>query len=86
MFTLQYRPLSHRYFILSFSMFTILLQPSYLNPSRSLILCISTAPSRSLGLPSDITHFLTNGADRVLLKPLNIEAFGQAMKDVQSKA
>jgi hypothetical protein len=36
----------------------------------------------SIGLPSDITHFLENGADRVLLKPLDINAFGNAIRDM----
>ena len=36
-----------------------------------------------LGLPSDVAHFLSCGADRVLLKPLDILAFGEAMRDVR---
>ena len=33
------------------------------------------------GLPSDIQHFLNCGADRVLLKPLDMNAFRQAMRE-----
>ena len=32
------------------------------------------------GLPSDVTHFLSCGVDKVLLKPLDMEAFTRAMK------
>lgn len=32
------------------------------------------------GLPTDVEHFLACGADRVLLKPLNIDAFKDAMR------
>jgi hypothetical protein len=35
------------------------------------------------GLPSDVAHFLSCGADKVLLKPLDILAFGEAMRDVR---
>jgi hypothetical protein len=35
------------------------------------------------GLPTDVAHYLNCGADRVLLKPLDINAFGQAMKDME---
>ena len=35
------------------------------------------------GLPADVAHFLSCGADRVLLKPLDILAFGEAMRDVR---
>ena len=35
------------------------------------------------GLPSDIEHFLSSGADKVLLKPLDTEAFGKAMKEIR---
>ena len=35
------------------------------------------------GLPADVAHFLTCGADKVLLKPLDILAFGEAMRDVR---
>ena len=34
------------------------------------------------GLPSDIEMFLSCGANKVLLKPLNLDAFGEAMKDM----
>jgi hypothetical protein len=34
------------------------------------------------GLPSDIQHFLNCGADRVLLIPLDMNAFNQAMRDI----
>ena len=33
------------------------------------------------GLPADVAHFLSCGADKILLKPLDILAFGQAMRD-----
>ena len=35
--------------------------------------------SHIAGLPSDIAHFISCGADKVLLKPLDIEAFKEAM-------
>ena len=35
------------------------------------------------GLPSDIEHFLSSGANKVLLKPLDTEAFGKAMKEIR---
>ena len=35
------------------------------------------------GLPADVAHFLSCGADKVLLKPLDILAFGEAMRDVR---
>jgi CheY-like chemotaxis protein len=35
----------------------------------------------STGLPADIAHFLACGADRVLLKPLDMNAFGKAMEE-----
>ena len=35
------------------------------------------------GLPSDIEHFLSCGANNVLLKPLDTEAFGKAMKEIR---
>lgn len=37
----------------------------------------------STGLPSDIAHFLAYGADRVLLKPLDINAFSNAIHDME---
>ena len=41
----------------------------------------STQYSLPTGLPSDIDTFLSCGANKVLLKPLDLEAFSQAMKD-----
>ena len=35
------------------------------------------------GLPADVAHFLSCGANKVLLKPLDILAFGEAMRDVR---
>jgi hypothetical protein len=37
----------------------------------------------SVGLPSDVAHFLECGADRVLLKPLNVDAFTEAMGEMK---
>ena len=34
------------------------------------------------GLSTDVEHFLSCGADRVLLKPLDIDAFGAAMREL----
>ena len=39
-----------------------------------------------LGLPSDIKYFLDCGANDVLLKPLDVEAFGLAMKVITNGA
>ena len=36
-------------------------------------------PSLS-GLPSDVSHFISCGVDKVLLKPLDMEAFVRAMR------
>ena len=36
-------------------------------------------------LPADIEFFLQRGADKVILKPLNIDAFENAMKDMKIK-
>ena len=33
------------------------------------------------GLPSDVTYFLSCGADKVLLKPLDLNKFGLAMRE-----
>jgi hypothetical protein len=41
-----------------------------------------TLPFFFAGLPTDVAHYLNCGADRVLLKPLDISAFGQAMRDL----
>ena len=38
---------------------------------------------KSTGLPSDIDFFLNSGANKVLLKPLDLETFGHAMKDMK---
>jgi hypothetical protein len=37
----------------------------------------------SAGLPSDVAHFLECGADRVLLKPLDVDAFTEAMREMK---
>ena len=39
-----------------------------------------------LGLTSDIKYFLDCGANDVLLKPLDVEAFGLAMKVITNGA
>jgi CheY-like chemotaxis protein len=36
------------------------------------------------GLPSDVDHFLSSGADKVLLKPLDTRAFKAAMKKISA--
>ena len=36
------------------------------------------------GLPSDIEMFLNSGANKVLLKPLDLDALGHAMKDMMT--
>ena len=38
-----------------------------------------------IGLPSDIEYFLNCGANKVLLKPLDVEAFEQAMGEEMMK-
>lgn len=35
------------------------------------------------GLPSDVEHFLQCGANRVLLKPLDFNAFTEAMREME---
>ena len=35
------------------------------------------------GLPSDIEHFMNCGADKVLLKPLDMTAFAEAIKETR---
>jgi hypothetical protein len=35
----------------------------------------------SAGLPADVAYFLSCGADKVLLKPLDLNKFGQAMRE-----
>ena len=35
-----------------------------------------------VGLPVDIACFIDSGANKVLLKPLDIEAFDQAMREM----
>jgi DNA-binding response OmpR family regulator len=37
------------------------------------------------GLTSDVEHFLSSGADKVLLKPLDTNAFVIAMKEISLK-
>jgi DNA-binding response OmpR family regulator len=37
------------------------------------------------GLPSDVEYFLSSGADKVLLKPLDMRAFKAAMKEISLK-
>jgi hypothetical protein len=55
-------------------------------PLFYLLTTLASSPKSPLllfvGLPSDITHFLEYGADRVLLKPLDINAFGNAIRDM----
>jgi CheY-like chemotaxis protein len=36
------------------------------------------------GLPSDVDHFLSSGANKVLLKPLDTNAFKVAMKEISA--
>jgi signal transduction histidine kinase len=57
-------------------------------PSHAQLLPSSTPPSlppSSPGLPSDVDYFLGCGADKVLLKPLDFDAFGQAMRDLETE-
>jgi CheY-like chemotaxis protein len=35
-------------------------------------------------LPSDVDHFLSSGADKVLLKPFDTSAFKAAMKEISA--
>jgi DNA-binding response OmpR family regulator len=37
------------------------------------------------GLTSDMDYFLSSGADKVLLKPLDMSAFKAAMKEISNK-
>ena len=79
-------PLFSSFSLLSF-LFSFLSSPLHF-PSPSLL--FSPLPFSSLhrfsllctalGLPSDVAHFLNCGADRVLLKPLDVQTFAQAMK------
>ena len=39
----------------------------------------------STALPADIEYFLQRGADKVILKPLNIDAFENAMKEIKRR-
>lgn len=36
------------------------------------------------GLPLDVAHFVSCGANKVLLKPLDINSFTLAMKNIES--
>lgn len=42
--------------------------------------------SSSSGLPSDIEYFLECGAGKVLLKPLDMDRFSKAMKEVSERS
>ena len=53
--------------------------------SSSIFLISSSLFLIPTGLPSDIHFFLSCGANLVLLKPLDIRAFGKAMKSVTTK-
>ena len=62
--------------------------PFPLPPCLPDFLITSSPPTPSpstAGLPSDVTYFLGCGADKVLLKPLDFDAFGQAMRDLESE-
>ena len=79
--------MSERYFMISFVLsrvvyFTII-KATTRGRGRLIVFIIFNISCKT-GLPSDIEMFLNCGANKVLLKPLDLDALGQAMKDMMT--